>query len=116
MLGPEALGGHAPNRVVRRDPVADLLQRRLLDVRERTDIELDLRLPHRRDQGIAELLVGDSIAGDLGRGADVLAHVLDELVLELVVGHADDAQVLVEVGRLDVQEAADADHPPEVAG
>src|SRR5207247_3078220 len=42
--------------------------------------------------------------------------IFDELVLELVVGHANDAQVPVEVGRLDVQEAADADHPPEVAG
>ena len=41
--------------------------------------------------GIAELLVGDGVAGDLGGGADVLAHVRDELVLELVVRHAYDA-------------------------
>ena len=115
VLGPEAFGRHSPDRVVGRDPVADLLQRRLLDIRERTGIEPDPRVSHRCDQGVAEPLVGDGVAGDLGGGADVLAHVLDELVLKLVVGHAHDAQVQVEVRRLDVQEAAHADDPPEVA-
>ena len=116
MLGPEALGGHAPDGIVRRDPVADLLQRRLLDVGERTVVEPDLRVTDRRDESLAELLVGDGMTGDLGGGADVLAHVLDDLVLELVVGHAHDPEVEIEVGSFDVQETAHADDAPEVAG
>ena len=64
-------------------------------------------VPARPDKRVAVLLVRDVAAGDLLRGHDVLAHVLDDLVLELVVGHAHDLQVEVEVRRLDVDERPD---------
>ena len=57
---------------------------------------------------VAELLVGHRLTTDLLGGDDVLPHVLDGLVLELVVGDAHDLQVGVEVGRAVVDEAADA--------
>ena len=115
VLGTEPLRRDATDRVVRSDPVADLLQRPALDLGEITFLEGDTGVADRAEQGVPESLVSDRARPNFGRGADVLAHVLDELVLELVVRDPDDLEIEVEVGPLDVEEPADADDPAEVA-
>ena len=79
-------------------------------------VELDPRGLDRAGQRVAELLVGHRLPGDLLGGAHVLAHVLDDLVRELAFGDPDDLEVEIQVRRLDVQEATDAEHTTEVPG
>ena len=86
-LGAEPLRRDALHHVVARDLGADLLESVALAVGQLAVFELDAGVFQRDEQGVAEHLVGDRPPGDLLGRAYILTHVLDDLVLELVVGH-----------------------------
>ena len=97
---------HAPDHAVTAHLLDHVGHAREFRFGEGLRVELDAEVGEGADQRVAEHLVGDGVAGDLLGRHHVLAHVLHDLVLELVVGDAHDLQVEVDVGRGGVDEAA----------
>ena len=107
LLG-EAGRGDATHELVAGRPGPDLVEAVELGVGHGLGPKLEAGGLARRRHGVAELLVGKGLAPDLLGRDHVLAHVLDDLVLELVIRHAHDLQVLVQVGWPVVDEPAHA--------
>ena len=114
--GPEAIGGDALDPVFGRDLGHAATEALTLLVGERSGLPSDPRRIERSQDGVAEVLVTHGTARDLLGCDHVFAEVLDDLVLELLVGDPRDGQVEVEVGFAQVHETADAVARDDVLG